>query len=94
MNRSPALIVFNVLFATIVVVSFFMRNHYLRKLAAKKKTAAAAPSQSPANATGPAATEQAIDGLARKARLAAVSCGVGVVGAVATSIAMQAVAGP
>ena len=94
MNQSPMLIAFNALFATVFVIAFFMRNHFLRKLDVQKRDANTLSSRSQTGPTPETGTPASIALLERKARVAAVMCGGGAIGAVITNLVMRATAGP
>ena len=93
MNDSPILVSLNAIFAVVAIVAYFFRNHYLRKLAQARATSAAgAPTTSYPNASQTAVDE--LEPLLRNARVAAVICGAGVIGAVVANLTMQATFGP
>ena len=83
----------NAIFAAVAVIAFFLRNHYLRLLARKN----AVPDSSAARPSSPNRARSPSNGAAsllRRARIAEIVCGAGVIGAVAANIAMQATFGP
>ena len=94
MNESPILISLNALFAIIAVIAYFFRNRYLHRLKRVESAGESHATQSSLEipTDGEATTE--IARLKQKARFAAIVCGVGVVGAAAANLTMQATFGP
>lgn len=94
MNESPILISLNALFAIIAVIAYFCRNHYLRRRKRVKSAGEGHATQASLEipTDGEATTETTR--LKQKARFAAIVCGIGVAGAAAANLTMQATFGP